>query len=136
MSTLRVRVLGFILNAPTPRYGASLPGDDREDDWEEKGRGCVDEEYGYMIHYLGLWCQGQLNYTSGPHAWGSEARIVVNNEKMKCNGTTSVLSGPIYVERPTDGSARWRRMNVRPLRSLQEPPAGPIRSVQRGVRGR
>ena len=47
--TLRVHVLSFALNCPSPRCGASLPVDGGKVDWKDEGGGYVDKEYGYMI---------------------------------------------------------------------------------------
>ncbi|KAF9650498.1 hypothetical protein BDM02DRAFT_3185340 [Thelephora ganbajun] len=41
--------IGFTLDPSSPGYGASLPVDDGDDDWEDEGRGYVDEECDYMI---------------------------------------------------------------------------------------
>jgi len=46
---LRTRVLSFVLDPSSPGYGASLPVDDGDDDWEDEGGGYVDEECDYMI---------------------------------------------------------------------------------------
>lgn len=39
----------FVLDPSSPEYGASLPVDDGDDDWEDEGGGYVDEECDYMI---------------------------------------------------------------------------------------
>ena len=41
--------LSFVMDPSSPGYGASLPVDDGDDDWEDEGRGYVDEECDYMI---------------------------------------------------------------------------------------
>lgn len=46
---LRAPVLSFVLDPSSPGYGATLPADDGDDDWEDEGRGYVDEECDYMI---------------------------------------------------------------------------------------
>lgn len=44
------RVLpSFVLDPSSPGYGASLPVDDGDGDWEDEGGGYVDEECDYMI---------------------------------------------------------------------------------------
>jgi len=39
----------FVLDPSSPGYGASLPVDDGDNDWEDEGGGYVDEECDYMI---------------------------------------------------------------------------------------
>lgn len=46
---LRAPVLSFALDPSSPGYGASLPVDDEDGDWEDEGGGYVDEECDYMI---------------------------------------------------------------------------------------
>lgn len=46
---LTVFATSFVLDPSSPGYGASLPVDDGNDEWEDEGRGFVDEECDYMI---------------------------------------------------------------------------------------
>ena len=48
-AALIASVLSFVLDPSSPGYGASLPIDDEDDDWEDEGGGYVDEECDYMI---------------------------------------------------------------------------------------
>ena len=45
----RTCMLSFVLDPSSPGYGASLPVDDGDDDWEDEGGGYVDEGCDYMI---------------------------------------------------------------------------------------